>query len=250
MSASVVLSPVQTDNAYSELVIQHLDLVKYVALDVLKRLPVAVELDDLVQAGTLGLLDACRKYDSARKVPFVAYARHRIRGAILDNLRQLAPTSRAMRDKKRKLDEASDQLTATLHRAPTEEEISAQVGMSLQKCRSAIREVRQAWGPMMSLDGSDADGGRPIQCASSEDSRPDMLAMESEKAALLRDALRDLPSRYRRVLVLYYRDGRLMREIGSAMGVRESRVSQIHSAALVKVREALERAGVRSAWEV
>ncbi|MBI4873340.1 MAG: FliA/WhiG family RNA polymerase sigma factor [Acidobacteria bacterium] len=241
---------VREDEAYTKLVVEHLDTVKYVALGILRRLPVAVELDDLVQAGTLGLLDACRKYKPERGVAFNAYAKHRIRGAILDNLRELAPTTRSLREKKRKLSEASDQLTASLQREPTEEELSERVGLSVEKCRDTIREIRQASSPAVSMDGCGEDGGRAMQYAGPEESRPDMLAMQGEKAALLGNVLRELPVRHRRVLLLYYREGKLMREIGRVMGVQESRVSQIHSAALAQLRKSLQKAGVRSPREV
>lgn len=249
-AAAVAVVTVREDETCTTLVLEHLDTVRHVALGILRRLPVAVELDDLVQAGTLGLLDACRKFNPERGVAFSAYAKHRIRGAILDNLRQLAPTTRSLREKKRRLNEASDELTALLQREPTEEEISERVGLSVEKCRDTIREVRQASTPALSMEGSGEEGNRALQYAGPEDSRPDMLAMHGEKAALLGNVLRELPVRHRRVLLLYYREGKLMREIGRVMGVQESRVSQIHSAALAQLRKSLQKAGVRSPWDV
>jgi RNA polymerase sigma factor for flagellar operon FliA len=228
------------------IVLEHLDLVKAIAYAIRKSLPTYVDCDDLVQAGTLGLIDAADKYDSTKKIPFSAYAKHRIRGAILDSLRKLDWASRSTRRRHKLITEAVAQLTAEFKRAPLDSEIAGKLGIDLAACRRTMLELHNG-APVSSsyYNGDDKDLPEP-KTAGGHETQPEFICLHQEMRGVLDEALKTLPERHQKVVLMYYRKDMSMKEIGSALNVNESRVSQIHKAALAKMAVTLKANGIAS----
>lgn len=225
-------------------VLDNLSLVKAIAIRVHESLPVHVDLDDLVHAGILGLFDAADKYDAEKNVSFQSYAKHRIKGAILDSLRQLDWASRDLRKRHRKVENTARDLTARLGRAPTEDEMADSMGVDIDRWRRMLVELRNVG--LLSASSSGEDGAMLPEFPARPDSRPDSICAHGELRELLTHAMRALPDRYRQVVLLYYTNEMTMKEIGDILGVNESRVSQIHKTALEKMATVLHSSGVHS----
>jgi RNA polymerase sigma factor FliA len=230
-----------------ELVLEHLPLVRSIALRVYESLPVHAEVDDLVHAGIMGLLDAAMKYDSGKQVTFRAYAKHRIRGAILDSLRDLDWASRDLRRRHKQLDTVTREFAARMERNPTEAEIAEKMGMDLGRWRQVAVDLQVVSLISASSRAPEDENQTTPEFPATDDLNPDVMAVQSQLRTVLTDAMRTLPERYKMVISLYYLGGRTMREIGVKLGINESRVSQIHSAALGKMEVNLQAAGIRSA---
>ncbi len=231
------------------IVMSHLPLVRAIAGRVRENLPVQVELDDLVHAGILGLFDAVQKYDPSKRVVFHLYAKHRIRGAILDSLRQLDWASRDLRKRYKYIEAMTQRLSYQLGRAPTEAELAREMGVSLTRWRKLSLELHAAGlgTPQSHVSGTYAETlERHIAADAphSEEELPDKVCERRQLQSVLATAMQTLPLRYQRVVVLYYSQGATMRQIGSELGVNESRVSQIHKAALEKLNLALRSRGI------
>jgi RNA polymerase sigma factor FliA len=229
----------------NQIVLEHLSLVKAIAIRVHEGLPMHVDLEDLVHAGVLGLFDAVDKYDIGKNVVFQAYAKHRIKGAILDSLRQLDWASRDVRRRQKRVESATRNLTARLGRMPAEQEVAEEMGVSVPRWRQMLLELHTV-GPVSVSAHEDQDPDRQEPPARS-DFRPDRMAERQQLKVTLARAIGSLPERYQRVVFLYYTNDLTMREIGDMLGVNESRVSQIHKTALKKMATVLESAGIRSA---
>lgn len=229
----------------NEIVLEHLPLVRAIAFRVYESLPVRVDLDDLVHAGVLGLVDAVTKYDSDKNVAFQSYAKHRIKGAILDSLRQLDWASRDLRQRQKRVEALTRDLTAKLGRNPNESEMAQAMGVSLERWRHMASEMR-TMGLVRVGSSADPDDHAP-ELAARPDSRPDRICERRELQSTLARAIEKLPARYQKVVFLYYTNDMTMKEIGEAIGVNESRVSQIHKTALKKMATALQGEGIRSA---
>ena len=230
-----------------QVVLQHLPLVKAIAIRVHENLPVHVDLDDLVHAGILGLFDAVTKYDSAKNVAFQAYAKHRIKGAILDSLRQLDWASRDLRKRQKQVDSVIRSLSMKLGRNPSETEVAEEMGLSMERWRQVQMELRTAGLVSASTTPSDQDGDRTPEFAATPELRPDRMCERRELKTTLARAIGALPERYQRVVCLYYTNDLTMKEIGDMLGVNESRVSQIHKTALKKMAVVLQSEGIDSA---
>ena len=234
------------------IVMRHLPLVKAIAGRVRENLPVQVELDDLVHAGILGLFDAVQKYDPSKRVVFHLYAKHRIRGAILDSLRQLDWASRDLRKRYKLIEAMTQKLSYKLGRPPSETELAREMGVSLARWQKMLWELHAAGlGPGQShVGGQTSDGldrfSGPDSPHSQED-LPDHSCARTQLRQVLASVLVDLPARYQRVVTLYYTHGSTMKQIGAELGVNESRVSQIHKAALEKLHAALRSRGIQTA---
>jgi RNA polymerase sigma factor for flagellar operon FliA len=229
-----------------QIVLEHLPLVKAIAIRVYESLPVRVDLDDLVHAGVLGLFDAVTKFDAEKNVAFHSYAKHRIKGAILDSLRQLDWASRDLRQRQKRVEALTRDLTARLGRGPNEIEMAEAMGVTLERWRQMVSEMR-TMGLVRVSTTPDAEHEQAPEIAARPDSRPDRICEQRELQSTLARAMEKLPARYQKVVFLYYTNEMTMKEIGEAMGVNESRVSQIHKSALKKMATVLQGEGIRSA---
>ena len=228
------------------IVLEHLGLVKAIAIRVHENLPVHVDLDDLVHAGVLGLFDAVEKYDASKQVEFQSYAKHRIKGAILDSLREADYASRDMRRRQKKVEAVSQDFAAKLGRTPTEAEIADELGVSTDRWRRMAMELRQL-GLVSTTSKDDSERNAEREFAADSSLQPDTLCERRELRSTLGRAMGALPLRYQRVVSLYYTGQLTMKEIGDRLGVNESRISQMHKCALKKMQIVLESEGIRSA---
>jgi RNA polymerase sigma factor for flagellar operon FliA len=226
-------------------VLEHLPLVKAIAVRVHENLPVHVEVDDLVHAGVLGLFDAATKFNPEKQVAFSAYAKHRIKGAILDSLRQLDWASRDMRRRHKQVEAATRELAATLQRNPTEAEVAGKLGMDVERMRTMMLDLRNVGLISASTRGSESEDLPAPDYPTKPDSHPDSICAKEQLRSVLGVAMKTLPERYQKVVMLYYTNEMTMKEIGNILGINESRVSQIHKSALEKMNVALE--GITSA---
>ncbi|MFN7994839.1 MAG: FliA/WhiG family RNA polymerase sigma factor [Bryobacteraceae bacterium] len=229
------------------IVLENLSLVKAIAVRVHENLPVHVDLDDLVHAGVLGLFDAASKYNPDKKVVFQSYAKHRIKGAILDSLRQLDWASRDLRKRQKQLESATRDLTARLGRAPSETEIAEALGLGIERWRRTALELRNLGLLSASALRTDPENSAPVEFPASPESHPDQICARRQLRSVLATAMKSLPKRYQKVVFLYYTNEMTMKEIGDILGVNESRVSQIHKVALEKMAASLRSAGIQSA---
>ena len=224
-----------------DLLMEHLPQVRYIARRVHDRLPQHVPFDDLMHAGIIGLIDAIEKYDSSKNVQFKSYAKFRIRGAILDSLRELDWSPRELRKKSRRIEEAQLTLRARLDRIPNEQEVAKEMGIELVEYQQLLGELRGL--DLSSLQAEAGETGRDDEVVAAPPDvvafDPFAMALQSEMKAMLAKAVGELNEKERQVLALYYFEELTMKEVGATLGVGESRVSQIHSAALVRVRTKL-----------
>ncbi len=227
-----------------QLLVEHLPTVRYLARRIHERLPQHVELDDLVSAGVVGLIDAFSKFDHGKKVQFKSYAQFRIRGAILDSLRTLDWSPRELRRKGRAVEEAVRALTQTHGRAPAEQEIAKQMDLSLSEYQTLLGELKGLEIGSLHMERSEDSGDEELTyIPGAPEDDPLFQCLKGELKQRLVDAIDELPEKERMVLTLYYYEELTMKEIGLTLGVVESRVSQIHSSAVVRLRCAL--AGLR-----
>jgi RNA polymerase sigma factor for flagellar operon FliA len=230
----------------NRIIVENLPLAKAIAIRVHESLPVHVDLDDLIHAGVMGLFDAVEKYDSSKNVTFQNYAKHRIKGAILDSLRELDWASRDMRKRQKTIESVTRDLTNLLGRNPTEAELAQKLGVSTERLRAMQRELRCLGLVPMEMNAA-SDGDRPHEFAAAPDLRPDTMCERRQLQTTLANAIGKLPKRYQKVVFLYYTGEMTMKEIGEVLGVNESRISQIHKLALKKMAVTLESAGIQSA---
>jgi RNA polymerase sigma factor for flagellar operon FliA len=247
------------------MLLEHLPQVHYIARRIHDRLPPQIPLEDLVHAGVLGLIDAVDKYDSSQNVQLQSYARFRIRGAILDSLRELDWGPRKLRRQARRIEQAHSNLKAKLGRAPSEPELAAALQMNLQEFQHLLGELRGLdLGSLEEESSSGAAGEAAIANNSTPASEsPFDQCLREEMSQLLAEALQDLNEQERRVMALYHMEELTMKEVGAVLGVGESRISQIHSTALIRLRarmrermqtgvppvaEAVERAASQRGW--
>lgn len=231
----------------NQVILEHLPLVRVIAVRVHSNLPVHVELDDLVHAGVLGLIDAATKYNPGKEVAFSSYAKHRIKGAMLDSLRQLDWASRDLRRRQKQAEQATHELTLALNRVPTEDEVAARLGIDVARWRQILMEMRNSGMISASTRANEQEGLPAPDFPAKADSQPDNICVRSEMRTMLSSAIKTLPARYQRVVTLYYTGDLTMKEIGGLMGINESRVSQIHKSALEKMASVLVQSGIHSA---
>jgi RNA polymerase sigma factor FliA len=229
------------------LILHYSPLVKYVAGRVGVGLPPNIEQADLVSYGIFGLIDAIEKFDLERAIKFETYAIARIRGAIIDELRALDWIPRSVRSKAREVEKSYAALEAELHRTPTEPEVAARMGISLEDLHQIFSQVSYvnvvALDELMSVGGEKGDSlslGDTLKDHKAEDP---VLAFEGEETKfLLARAIDQLPEREKIVVTLYYYEGLTLAEIGRVLGVTESRICQMHTKAVVQLRTKLREA--------
>jgi RNA polymerase sigma factor for flagellar operon FliA len=236
------------DGARERLVVAYSPLVKFVAGRTGARLPSHVEQGDLISYGMIGLIEAMDRFEPKRQIRFETFAMQRIRGAIIDELRSLDWVPRSVRSRAREIEQANSKLENNLGRAPTDEELAEKLKISeddlqeslLQISNSSILALEELW---MTPDSS---GDRVSLLDTIEDeSAPDPQAAldTSEVKDRLSEAIQDLPERETLVIALYYFENLTLREIGEVLGVTESRVSQLHSKAVLRLRSRLKSSG-------
>lgn len=227
-----------------QLILEHTPLIRYVAGRIAMRLPGHVVLDDLLSAGVVGLIDAVDKFDPGKKVLFKTYAEFRIRGAILDELRAMDWVPRSVRKKSSDLEEVYNRLQNQLGRAVEDEEVAEELGVGLDELYKLLDEVKGV--NLFSLD--DAEGPFPrldaetvLKAMGNRDDGDDPLVMLglSELRRQVAAAISGLPEKEKLVVSLYYYDELTMREIGEVLGYTESRISQMHTKAILRLRARL-----------
>jgi len=237
--ADMELHTMDRDKLIEEMLVQ----VKYIARRIHDRLPQHVSLDDLIQAGVVGLLDAVDKFDPSKNTQLKTYAKFRIRGAILDSLRDCDWGPRDLRRQARQIEKLQSDLRNTLQRAPTDEEIAKEMDLDLNGYYDVLNTLHGL--TLGSLeDSTDHEGGYGDELSTyvpyAPDQDPFFLCAKTEMKEILVEALGELPKKEREVLVLYYYEELTLREVGEIIGVVESRVSQLRSAALMRLRSRMQ----------
>jgi RNA polymerase sigma factor for flagellar operon FliA len=216
----------------NRLVVQHAPLVKYVVGRVRAGLPQNVDGNDLVSEGVVGLIDAIEKFDPGRGLQFQTYAVARIRGAIIDSLRASDWVPRSVRSRLREIERAQATLEATLGRSPDDEEMAAELGVTMTELQETY--ARAAYTSVASLDeiGMSGEDVGPAT--------PGLDEADDEMKQALGQVVRQLPERDQVIIALYYYEGLTLSEIGQVLGVSESRVSQLHTRAALSLRSKLQ----------
>jgi RNA polymerase sigma factor for flagellar operon FliA len=220
------------------LLVEQLPQVKYIAKRIHDRLPPHILLEDLIHAGILGLIEAIQRFDPARHVELKSYAKHRINGAILDSLRDLDWGPRPLRKKARRIEEAHQKLRARLGYAPSESQLAEELDMSLDKFQHLLGELRGLDLKSLQTETLEEglERGRGNLAPSTDGDDPFSLCLRSEMTGLLAQVIDELPERERQLLALYYYEELTMKEAGAVLGIGEARVSQLHSAAMIRLR--------------
>lgn len=228
----------------NELVQQYLPLVKATVGRLAMTLPPHVDFSDLYSAGLVGLLHATRNYDPHTGVPFESYARVRIRGAVLDELRRMDWVPRSVHERARKIQETLSRLEQELGQTPTEAQMARALGMSLDDYLRALDEVRPAayvcLDATAASDHSDSGSLHEVVGDASDDDPSDFTSRR-ELAVLIKERLKQLPEIQRKIMALYYEEGLLLREIAETFGLTESRICQIHAQAVMSIKAYIER---------
>ena len=230
--------------------LEHLPIVRFLARRIHERLPQHVDIEDLVSAGVVGLMDAFSKFDPAKKVQFRSYAQFRIRGAILDSLRTLDWSPRELRRKGRAVEEAIRALTARMGHAPDEAEVAAEMTLELDEYQQLLGDLKGLEIGTLHLERNEDSGEEELSYIPGRpEEDPLFCCLRGELEERLAEAIQNLPDRERLVMSLYYYEEMTMHEIGLALGVVESRVSQVHASAVVHLRSALKDLASRGAFE-
>jgi RNA polymerase sigma factor FliA len=231
------------EKARERLVVAYSPLVKFIAGRMASGLPAHVDEADLISYGLLGLIGAIERFDPEREIKFETFAVARVKGAIIDELRSLDWVPRSVRARARDVEKAHAHLEGTLGRSPTDEEMSEKLGLTVGEFQDALLEIANS--SVLALDDlwtfADPEGGGgqlsvldTIQDPNAVD--PEVEAHSSEIKDRLADAIESLPDRERLVIALYYYENLTLREIGEVLGVTESRVSQLHTKAVLGLR--------------
>ena len=232
-----------TEEASAEqerILLEHLPIVRFLARRIHERLPQHVEIEDLVSAGVVGLMDAFTKFDPQKKVQFRSYAQFRIRGAILDSLRTLDWSPRDLRRKGRAVEDAICRLIGKLGHAPSETEIASELGLRLEDYQCLLADLKGLEIGTLHVEHNEDSGEEELAYVPGQpEDDPLFRCLRGELRERLTEAIDQLPERERLVMTLYYYEELTMREIGLALGVVESRISQIHGSAVVRLRAAL-----------
>ncbi len=226
-------------------VIKYAPLVKYVAGKISMSLPHNIEFEDLLSYGIFGLIDAINKFDPTRGIKFKTYAMTRIRGAIFDELRSIDWVPRSIRQKAKQVEQVISELENKLGRTVEDEEIAKELGVSMEEFQSILNKLSGA--SILSLNdiwylGSDSDELSVLETLEApKNMNPDVLVEKEEIKDYIVEAIKKLPDKEKKVIVLYYYEDLTLKEIGEVLEVTESRVSQLHTKAIMRLRGRLGR---------
>jgi len=224
------------------LLLEHLPQVRYLARRIHDRLPAQVPLEDLIHAGVIGLIDAVDKFDPGKRVQLKSYAKFRIRGAIVDSLREMDWSPRRLRRQARRIEEAHRDLKLRLGRVAGEPELAVELGMSLAELQHLLGELHGLDLGSLQTEFTDAKPEEDVlnHRPAGVDKDPFVQCLHGEMRSLVASALEDLDEKEKQVVTLYYLEELTMKEVGAVLGVGESRVSQVHAVALIRLRARLE----------
>ena len=229
------------DKARERLVVAYSPLVKYVAGRMASGLPAHVEESDLISYGLVGLISAIQRFEPERDIKFETYAITRIKGAIIDELRSLDWVPRSVRSRAREIEKANSKLEHQLQRAPTDEEMAAELGMEVDGFQEALLQISNstvaALDELWTVSDSSGDQVSLLDTIQDPDAPDPAQVMDAtDMKDRVADAIARLPEREKLVVALYYYENLTLREIGEVLGVTESRVSQLHTKAVLRLR--------------
>jgi RNA polymerase sigma factor for flagellar operon FliA len=235
---------------FEEQVLNHLHIVKIIASKLYARIPSGIELEDLVHTGVLGLIDAVGRYDPSKGTRFATYASLRIRGAILDELRNLDWASRSLRQKIKEVGNVYEAMEMKLGRPPNEDEVADSLNMSMPEFHKLLNESRGVGigvFRMPNQDEANITDGEMINYYMDEHSiSPDFMMEKSEMKAMIAAFIKELPQKEQLVLSMYYLDDLNLKEVGRIMNLTESRISQIRTSAILRLRAKLAEVAQRN----
>ncbi len=233
-----VLSPEERER----LILEHLPQVRLIARRIHERLPESVNLDDLVSTGIVGLISAIDRFDTKHNVKLKTYAEYKIRGAILDSLRGLDWAPRQQRRRTKQIEAAISAAEQRLHRAPTEEEIAAELKLNLEEYHEWLVDIRGVNLGSLETASPEEDGRDLLKYISDDEEQwPSRLLERSELLRLLASAIDQIPEMEKLVLSLYFREELTLREISKIVKLHESRISQLKSQAILRLRAFIEK---------
>lgn len=229
--------------ARDALIMYHMRVVKYIAGRMAVHVPSSVEMDDLVGWGIMGLMDAMTKFDHTQDIKFSTYASIRIRGAIIDQIRSLDWAPRSLRTMARKVGAATEKLRHIKGSEPNAQEIAAELGTTEEHVEETVAHLQTA--QVLSLDDylpseENAESRKMEVTGNQAAPTPEYLATQKERQEILVQAILELPDQMQKVLNLYYYEELTLKEIGAVLDVSESRICQIHSAAMKKLRKTVQ----------
>lgn len=235
-------SETRNDKIREKLLFQYLPLVKHIAGGIIGKLPASVSIDELIDAGVIGLLESIDRYDTKASVKFETYAFTRVRGAMMDELRKMDWAPRSLREKTKRLDEAHRVLAAKLGRQPSQEEIAEHLEITLEKFHQLTKEVI-AVNPIsfdQEIFSGSGESTNLYDVVEERDAITPMKSLEDkELKSMVVEEIENLPKNEKLVIALYYYEELTLREIGEILNLSESRVSQIHSKVVKKLKTAL-----------
>jgi len=224
------------------LILEHLPQVKLIARRIHERLPESVSIEDLISTGTLGLIAAIDRFDPTHNVKLKTYAEYKIRGAILDSLRGLDWAPRQQRKRAKQIESAIARIEQRVHGTPTEEEIAQELGLDLTEYHEWLVEIRGVNLGSLECASPDDEGHDLLRYISDdEENWPSRLLEKSELQKLLAEAIEKMPSTEKIVLSLYYQEELTLREIAKVVNLHESRVSQLKSQGILRLRSFIEK---------
>ncbi len=224
-----------------QLILEHLPQVKLIARRIHERLPVSVSLDDLISTGVVGLIAAIDRYDASHDVKLKTYAEYKIRGAILDSLRGLDWAPRQQRKRAKQIEAAIATLEQEHHRTPTEEEIAAHLGLAINEYQDWLTDIRGL--TLGSLENAGSEEGCDLlrYLADTDEQWPSQIVERAALERLLAEAIEKMPQLEKTVLSLYYYEEMTLREIAKIVDLHESRISQLKSQAILRLRTYMQK---------
>ncbi len=237
MTSTYQIGPEAAIGERERLILEHLPQVRLIARRIHERLPASVSLDDLISTGVVGLISAIDNFNPAHNVKLKTYAEYKIRGAILDSLRGLDWAPRQKRKRAKQIESAIEGLERRLHCAPTEEQIAAELAISVDEYREWLVEVRAVnVGSLEYAPADETSRDMLSYVAGSEETWPSRILERAELERLLAEAISKMPAVERNVLSLYYYEELTLREIAEMMDLHESRISQLKTQAVLRLR--------------